>query len=426
MEIVLRLAALAVLLAAAMTLVKPRSGWGRLLLFIPKLFAGSRILFIGLSGFLCAAAGWLAARDLITVILGAASGLFGIRHIMRIRHAALAAAREMDGAGMIAQYLSAGSWLHSPWVLHWKPPESCIQRKDINLTPIHPSSSRLLADLWLPAEPAVRSSLGIIYLHGSGWFYADKDFGTRPLFRHLARQGHVVLDLAYTLAPKGDLFRMMEDIRDAIRWMRSHAPELGINPSGIVLMGSSAGGQLALLAAYTSTNPAFSPASAGEQAGICGVISCYGPPDLHAQYERFRELPALDRGSGLQRMVKRILEARTGFEVLSVHGLLPGLLGGTPQEVSDLYTLGSPLSHIHAPMPPTLLLQGEHDFSGIVPEVIKLHRLLMESRKESHLLLFPETEHGYDLYRPAWSPAAQAEIYVLERFLVLLMTRLQQ
>jgi dipeptidyl aminopeptidase/acylaminoacyl peptidase len=113
----------------------------------------------------------------------------------------------------------------------------------------------------------------------------------------------------------------------------------------------------------------------------------------------------------------RYLESRTGFQVIPVHNLLPSLLGGTPTEVPELYELASPSNYASGSCPPTLLLQGSHDFSGVAPQVAQLHTSLLEGGAISYLFELPDTEHGFDLYKPGWSPAAQAATFVTERFL---------
>jgi acetyl esterase/lipase len=279
----------------------------------------------------------------------------------------------------------------------------------------------LLADLWQPVHPDFRSGLGLIYLHGSGWHYADKNFGTKQFFRHLTRQGHVVVDLAYTLAPKVDLFGMVADIKYCIDWMKQHAQNLGVRPDRIIVMGGSAGGHLALLAGYTPNHPTFDPPELINDTGVHGVVSYYGPPDLRAQFASFAELPGLTGSTRIERMFMKYLASRFGFEPLPVHSLLPEFLGGTPEEIPELYDLGSPITHIGKHCPPTLMLQGLHDFSGAAPEVSRLHLALKKSGCDSHLLRLPDTEHGFDLFRPQWSPAAQAATYVTDRFLASLL-----
>ena len=144
------------------------------------------------------------------------------------------------------------------------------------------SGKDLLADLWLPNPETTPSGLGLIYAHGSGWRVGDKDMGTRPFFKRLASQGHVVLDIAYSLWPEADLPTMVMEINQAILWMKENAPVYGINPEKIVLMGGSAGAHLSLLAAYAPDETAFQPPDAKGDTTVCGVVAYYPPVDLVA------------------------------------------------------------------------------------------------------------------------------------------------
>jgi acetyl esterase/lipase len=68
-----------------------------------------------------------------------------------------------------------------------------------------------------------------------------------------------------------------------------------------------------------------------------------------------------------------------------------------------------------------LLLQGAHDMGGMAPDVRRLHRALRQAGATSVYVEFPNTEHGFDLFFPKWSPAAQAATYDTERFLALMV-----
>jgi acetyl esterase/lipase len=125
----------------------------------------------------------------------------------------------------------------------------------------------------------------VIYLHGSAWYILDKDVGTRPLFRHLAAQGHVVVDVAYRLFPETDIPGMVADAKRAVAWLRTHAADLEVRPDRIVLAGGSAGAHLALLAAYAPDDPTLTAAAlGGSDPRVCGVVSLYGQADLAAHY----------------------------------------------------------------------------------------------------------------------------------------------
>jgi len=81
---------------------------------------------------------------------------------------------------------------------------------------------------------------GVIYAHGSGWRVGDKDMLTRHFFPRLAGQGHLVLDIAYTLRPEADIPTMVSEVNQAILWLKNNSSILGLDPEGIVLMGGSA------------------------------------------------------------------------------------------------------------------------------------------------------------------------------------------
>ena len=140
---------------------------------------------------------------------------------------------------------------------------------------------RLLCDLWEPSPGVSRSGLGLIYLHVGGWQNFAKDTGTRPFFSYLCRQGHVVMDVDYRMVPETDMVGMLADVKHAIVWLKDNASRLGVYPSRIVLTGASAGGQLALLAAYTPNDPLLDLADVRPcDTAVRGVIAFYAPTDM--------------------------------------------------------------------------------------------------------------------------------------------------
>ena len=90
--------------------------------------------------------------------------------------------------------------------------------------------------------------MAVVYLHGGAYSVLDKDTLTRPLFRHLAGQGHVIVDVAYRLFPETDVPGMVADAKRAVAWVKAHAADLAIRPDRVVLAGGSAGGRLAVRA----------------------------------------------------------------------------------------------------------------------------------------------------------------------------------
>jgi acetyl esterase/lipase len=147
-------------------------------------------------------------------------------------------------------------------------------RQDVAFATVPGSDRQLLCDVWQPPAEVPASGLAVVYLHGSAWCILDKDVGTRPLFRHLAAQGHVIMDVAYRLFPETDIPGMVADAKRALAWLKAHAADLDVECDRIVLARGSAGGHLALLAAYAPDDPALTPAELGSSdPGLWGRLA---------------------------------------------------------------------------------------------------------------------------------------------------------
>ena len=91
------------------------------------------------------------------------------------------------------------------------------------------------------------------------------------------------MDVAYRLCPEVDVAGMVGDAKRAVVWMKANAARFGVSPERVVLMGASAGGHVALLAAYTPSHPRLTPEELrGVDTSVRAMVSYYGVPDLHA------------------------------------------------------------------------------------------------------------------------------------------------
>jgi acetyl esterase/lipase len=287
--------------------------------------------------------------------------------------------------------------------------------RDLPFWTIPGTDRKLLCDLWQPPDGVVPTGLAFIYLHGSCWYLFDKDFGTRPFFRQLTAQGHVIMDVAYRLCPEVDIYGMVGDVKRAVAWMKANAAKYQVNPERIVLSGGSAGGHLALLAAYTPEHPQLTPADLQRHdLSVQAVVSFYGPTDLRACYEHLDQ----KRMIGRPRVEIGLPEGKNNFADV---GRLDILLGGHPHEVPEVYELASPVTHVQPGSPPTLLIQGEPDFIAPIAATNELHRKLIECGVPAVNIVYPLTNHAFDLVLPQASPPAQTALYYLERFLALMV-----
>lgn len=307
-------------------------------------------------------------------------------------------------------------------------------RQNVPFSPIPSTNRMLLCDLWQPPQNVNPSGLGFIYLHGSAFYFLDKDFCTRPFFSHLAAQGHVIMDVAYRLAPETDVLGMVHDVKRAIAWMKEHAAYCGVDANHIVLGGGSAGGHLALLTAYTADDPGFTPLDlSGVDTSVSAVVSLYGTSDMEALYYHTRQhLTTRAKPGQLKKRVPTKLPGwmkkslgnnfhRLGFDKpLENIGTLPPLLGGHPGECPKQYAYFSPVTHVHANCPPTLLVHGAHDIMAPVTATYRLHQKLLKEKVPVVLHVLPQTDHGFDMVWPRISPSAHNAMYDVERFLALM------
>jgi acetyl esterase/lipase len=304
--------------------------------------------------------------------------------------------------------------------------------KDVAFYTIAGSERPLMCDLWQPPLGVAHSGLAFIYCHGSGWHFLDKDMGTQPLFRHLAAQGHVIMDVAYRLCPETEWRGMLDDVKHAIAWMKANAARYGVDPDCIVIGGGSAGAHLALLAAYSSGQRELTPDDiVGTDLSVRGVVSWYGPTDMTLYYHHAgkifstlvnKETPATAINRWLTKIITFKMETPAHWQPGTTvqDSMMRALLGGTPDEAPETYRQASPVMYAGQHCPPTLLLQGEHDSVVSAEGARVLADKLRSAGAQVIYVEYPQTEHAFDLLPPGVSPAAQASWYEVERFLALL------
>jgi alpha-L-fucosidase 2 len=186
----------------------------------------------------------------------------------------------------------------------------------------------LFMDASIPEGPGPFAAA--IVVHGGGWVRGNRSTDVAPLLPPLTRAGIAWFSIDYRLSNDISQFgTAVEDVKNAIRFVKAHAAEYRVDPERIALVGESAGGQLAAMAALAP------------EAGldVKAVVALYAPTDLVALAETSNFVP------------RQIRDA----------------LQGTPFANFILARLRqlSPVSNIKAGAPPFLLIHGTDD--GLVP-----------------------------------------------------------
>lgn len=411
-------------------------------MWIPKLWASAWAPFLALAGGLGALLGWVSG-DFSAMAAGLLGVVLGVRHTVIVTRPqdGFRQAFGADWEDRIPSGLKSRLWSKRYRLIQPAPPVVPGQR-NVNLGKSGTTDESLLCDIWEPPLGTPRTGLALIYFHGGAWQALDKDFLTQPLFRRLAGQGYVIMDVAYSLAPGAGLNRMLGDVKQAIVWMKSHAAEYEINPNRIVLMGVSGGAHLALLAAYAPGHPAFRLVSPMADMSIRAVVSMFGVTDLGAFFQEYGQstrkqpeyssqitddlLPRVHDRTWLDKFMTRS-RAFPAYRHANMPGgalLLVYLLGGTLKEIPDVYRSASPIVHVGPHCPPTLQIFDGNDFVIDASHGRRLHQALCEAGDISVYIEIPDTVHGFDQYfgvSRRVAPAAQSATYDLERFLALMV-----
>ena len=172
----------------------------------------------------------------------------------------------------------------------------------------------------------------------------------------------------------------------------------GVNPDRIVIGGGSAGGHIALLAAYTEGHPELTPPDTrGVDTSVRGVVAWYAPVDLPACYVYYHNdvLAAArpnqpDWNAPPSPWMRRLMGPRVErlhFEKAPGAGRLDWFLGGSPEQVPARYALLSPITHARAGCPPTLMMQGPNDIIAPLASAKEMRGRLEQAGVKAALLV---------------------------------------
>lgn len=197
------------------------------------------------------------------------------------------------------------------------------------------------------------SRTAVVFFFGGGWVTGDpKQFYQQA--QALADQGIVAFSAEYRVASrhKTTPFECVKDGKSAIRWVRQHAKEWGVNPNKIVAAGGSAGGHVA-----ACTGVILSAEEAGEKCEISSV------PDALILFN-----PVLDTTA-------------SGY--------------GTKHFAADQKKSISPSHHVRKGNPPTIIFHGTADTTVPFENAARFTELMKNAGNECVLVRFEGREHSF-------------------------------
>jgi acetyl esterase/lipase len=324
------------------------------------LILGGAALGIGLALFSMRSGRWLLPASTILLCLAAA----GVSLVPLLAAARLA--REQRVALDPRRYLWARIDTQGPVVAAKTVTYATIEGRALGL------------DVYAPSVVPTRSTRAIVVVHGGSWSGGDRGDASLAS-RWFADQGFTVFDVEYRTAPQPSWQTAVGDVKCAVGWIKRHAStaDWNIDPLALTLLGRSAGGHLALLAAYAPLDerlPPSCPLDGGDgDSSVESVVAFYAPTDLVWGYAH----PASRR-------------------VYDSSAVLRQFCGGPPEAVGERYAIVSPTERATPAAPRTLLIHGGHDQFVGQQHLERLSEKLHALGVPCTTLIIPYAQHGFD------------------------------
>lgn len=237
-----------------------------------------------------------------------------------------------------------------------------------------------------------KRSPAIVYVHGGGWSGGSRT-ENGDFFRWLSSLGYSVfsIDYRYATSRYASWRDAPADVVCALAWLNETADTQHIDRDNVAIMGDSAGGQLALRAAYGVRSGDVSSSCQGEPLVPKRVIGIVPAIDARELYDD----PKLGPTSRVN---------------------IVRYLGGTPETAAEAYNESSVITHVKAGLPPTLIINAANDTLVSPDSGERLAEALDRAGVEVEQYTLPYAAHSYWI-----NPGGlqnQMSRQIIERFLV--------
>ncbi len=244
----------------------------------------------------------------------------------------------------------------------------------------------LTLDVFYPKVASKTNYPGVLLIYGGGWSSGEKA-NQIPMAQKLAAAGYVAVVPEYRLSPEARYPTALHDLKAAIRWMRAHTDQYGIDQSKIAVLGCSAGAQLATLLGAT-----------GDLEKLEGNVG------------------VTDQSSSVQAIVN--IDGIVSFihpEASSEGEYAAKWLGGYKSEVPEIWKEASPLEYVNEKTPPTLFINSSQPrFHAGRDDMIQI---LNANNIYSEVHTLEGSPHSFWLVHPWFEPTFELTRAFLDKVL---------
>lgn len=236
----------------------------------------------------------------------------------------------------------------------------------------------------------------LIYIHGGGLIWGSRIDMPDQQISFFNEAGFHLFTIDYRLAPETKLNGIQDDIQDAITWLRNQgSTTLDIDVNKIAVMGSSAGGYLALLSGIMEEKPD-------------AIVSLYGYGDITGTWYTqpssfFLQKPQVPKQLAYQLVSPNVLSESPIERRYAIYlycrqqgAWLEEATGMNPTTQLDKIKTFCPYYQLDNSYPPTMLLHGNKDTDVPYEESVKMNQRLAENQVEHEFITMENADHVFD------------------------------
>lgn len=249
----------------------------------------------------------------------------------------------------------------------------------------------LTMDVFAPPKDK-RNGLGVIWVVSGGWYSAPEAISENNInwfVKPLLERGYTVFAVCHASAPRFTISEAIGDLNRAVRFIRHNARQYHIDPERLGIYGGSAGGHLSLMQGVQPAPPnEKAPDPVDRVSSTVQAVAAFFPPTDFLNYGAEGK-SAIGAGG-----ILKDFQASFDFRVFDPK-TRQFVTVSEPEQMRAIATQISPLYHVDASDPPTLIIHGDADVLVPYEQATRIMSKLQEAKVASKLVTKPGANHGW-------------------------------